>query len=88
MANSITSADLNQYKNLRIALKGLYDNISAGRIPESSGGNTFKTCHDNIFPTESDASYGDSQKLTTTGNFGETDINGNAISLQKLLITT
>ena len=41
MANSITSADLNQYKNLRIALKGLYDNISAGRMPESSGGEYF-----------------------------------------------
>ena len=88
MANSITSADLNQYKNLRIALKGLYDNISAGRIPESSGGNTFKTCHDNIFPTESDASYGNALRLTTTGVLGEADINGNAISLQKLLINT
>jgi hypothetical protein len=87
MTTNITSADLNQYKNLRIALKGLYDNISAGRRSESSG-NTFKSCHDTIFPTESDASYGDSQKLTTTGNFGETDINGNAISLQKLLINT
>ena len=88
MANSITSADLNQYKNLRIALKGLYDNISAGRIPESSGGNTFKTCHDNIFPTESDASYGNALRLTTTGTLGEAVINGNAISLQKLLINT
>jgi hypothetical protein len=88
MANSITSADLNQYKNLRIALKGLYDNISAGRIPESSGGNTFKTCHDNIFPTESDASYGNALRLTTTGILGEAEINGNAISLQKLLINT
>jgi hypothetical protein len=88
MANSITSADLNQYKNLRIALKGLYDNISAGRIPESSGGNTFKTCHDNIFPTESDASYGNALRLTTTGALGEAVINGNAISLQKLLINT
>ena len=88
MANSITSADLNQYKNLRIALKGLYDNISAGRIPESSGGNTFKTCHDNIFPTESDASYGNALRLTTTGILGEAVINGNAISLQKLLINT
>ena len=88
MANSITSADLNQYKNLRIALKGLYDNISAGRMPESSGGNTFKTCHDNIFPTESDASYGNALRLTTTGNLGEAVINGNAISLQKLLINT
>ena len=88
MANSITSADLNQYKNLRIALKGLYDNISAGRMPESSGGNTFKTCHDNIFPTESDASYGNALRLTTTGILGEAEINGNAISLQKLLINT
>ena len=87
MANSITSADLNQYKKLRIALQELYDNISAGRISESSG-NTFKTCHDNIFPTESDASYGNSLRLTTTGTLGEANINGNAISLQKLLINT
>ena len=87
MTTNITSADLNQYNKLRIALRDLYNNISAGRIPESSG-NNFKSCHDNIFPTESDASYGDSQKLTTTGDLGETDINGHAISLQKLLINT
>jgi hypothetical protein len=87
MTTNITSADLNQYNKLRIALRDLYNNISAGRIPET-GVNTFKSCHDNIFPTESDASYGDSQKLTTTGDLGETDINGHAISLQKLLINT
>jgi hypothetical protein len=87
MTTNITSADLNQYNKLRIALRDLYNNISAGRISET-GVNTFKSCHDNIFPTESDASYGDSQKLTTTGDLGETDINGHAISLQKLLINT
>ena len=87
MTTNITSADLNQYNSLRVALRDLYNNISAGRISET-GVNTFKSCHDNIFPTESVTSYDAALKLTTADANGGTSLTANTISLQKLLINT
>ena len=88
MTTNISSADLNQYNSLRVALRDLYNNISKGRISESSGANTFKSCHDNIFPQESVASYDAALKLTTADANGGTSLTANTISLQKLLINT